>query len=407
MNDRIKMMILGAALEQKPLYLRAKDMNYYTIAIDADPKAECFSFADKYYIVRPDAKKKLLDIAQEEKVNAVTSMITEWAHESIDYVSRRLGLPSFSKPSMQATIDKLKMRQFLKRAKLNQLLNYQQVAKERDVYLFLKKVKKPVVLKPVDSSGQRGVSKIDLPSQIKAAYAYAIAHSRKKTFIVEEYFPGREFHCTAAVLNGKIAALSLSTRILSKSAFGVAVRHIYPADVDESVKEKIYDICTQLIDLFKQRNAIIYPQFMINNNDVVLIEYAERMPGGFLHRLFELTQGFDMVKFQLDMSLGRVKSSKDYILPTRHNCLTIKFLTAKNGYEGELLPGRIREVKNLEAVRSSKGIIDAGFFGKDRIVRPLRTGLDRFFYIIASGRTAQEAIDNSDIAAEKLEFIYE
>ncbi|MGD2279263.1 MAG: ATP-grasp domain-containing protein [Candidatus Omnitrophota bacterium] len=407
MENKSSIMIFGASPEQKPLYLKAKEKGYRTIAIDTDPEAECFSIADKYYTLGADQKGLLLDIALKEKIKAATSMITEWGHEPIDYISREMGLSSFSRSSLEATVDKRKMRELFQKARLNHL-DYMFVESEKDARLFLEKTKCPIVLKPKDSSGQRGISKIKSPSEIKKGYVYAMEHSKGKSLIAEKYFPGQEFHCAAAVLKRKVAALSISRRVLSKTAFGVAVRHIYPGGISGSARRKMHDICAELISLFELENAIIYPQFMINGDgEVVLIEYAERMPGGLLYKLFELTQGFDIVRFQLDISLGEAKRAGDYEVSPKYDFLTIKFLNGINGEDGELRPGRVREVKNLEEAKNLRGIIGADFFGKNKLVKPLENGLDRFFYIIASGKSIREAVENSDAAAKKLEFVYE
>lgn len=406
MENKTGIMIFGASPEQKPLYLKAKESGYYTIAVDTDPEAECFSIADKHYMVSATEKDTLLDIARKEKIKAATSMITEWGHEPIDYISRAMGLSSFSRSSLEATIDKRKMRELFKKAELNHL-DYTCVTKVEDARVFMEKVNGPIVLKPKDSSGQRGVSRIDSPDGIKSGFSYAMDYSSEKSLIAEEFFPGNEFHCAAAILKGEIAAISISRRVLSKTAFGVAVRHTYPGEVSERARGKIHKICEELIALFELDSAIIYPQFMVSGDEVVLIEYAERMPGGLLYKLFEVTQGFDLVKFQLDISLGKVDRAEDYKLPEKKDFLTIKFLNGINGEDGELKPGKVLDVKNLEEARDSRGVIGAGFFGRDKTVRPLDNGLDRFFYVIASGKSVAEAVENSNTAAAKLEFIYE
>ncbi|MFW6030000.1 MAG: hypothetical protein ACOCRO_07065, partial [Halanaerobiales bacterium] len=123
-------------------------------------------------------------------------------------------------------------------------------------------------------------------------------------------------------------------------------------------------------------------------------------------KLFELTQGFDVLKFQIDIFLNQVKSKDEYELKQKYNNLVIEFFNGFNGIDGQLVPGKVSEIKNLEKLNEYKEILDYGFLSNKFEIRSLQTGMDRYFYIIASGNSIKDSVDICQKSVKELEIIY-
>ncbi|MGM0411232.1 MAG: ATP-grasp domain-containing protein [Bacillota bacterium] len=400
-----KIIILGASVKQKPLYLKAKSLGYFTIAFDINENASCFSIADKSYNVSITNKEEVYQIAVKENIDAASSMVTEFGHETLFYLGEKLNIPVFSQESLEATINKLSMRKILAQNDFDQI-SFKEVLTLEDIYSFIDNVGFPVFLKPVDSSGQRGVVKIDNLDSVKEAYEYAKQATKNQSLLVEDYVSGKEINCVVAVIDGEIQAISLSDRVLGDKAIGVAIRHIYPASLPSKTQDDILKKCRKMITSFNIKNAIMYPQFKVQENGkAALIEYGERLPGGLMWKLFELTQGVDALKLQLDISLGQINTFEEYKKSHRYDFLTIKFVTGCNGQDGDLKPGKIEEINNSQLDKMVE-IIDHGFLADKSEINPLQTALDRYYYIIATGKTIKKAIERSESAMNNLEISY-
>ena len=126
-----------------------------------------------------------------------------------------------------------------------------------------------------------------------------------------------------------------------------------------------------------------------------------------MKELFELATGYDLVRLQLDISLGQHQPAASYQTADCHAAVTVKFMNAE---PGPLRPGNLAEVIGREDVLQMTGIVEAQFYNnpnQPQVIRPLRHARDRFYYIIAVGESREEVIRISNEAADKLDFLDE
>lgn len=407
MRESPTIMVVGAGWDQAPIIQQAKRQGYFVVAVDGDPNAYGLRFADKWYVVSTRDVEGVLKVAREERVDAITYMITESPLYAIRRVCDELGLPGPSARSVEATVSKFKMRQIFAQAGIpNPRFG---LARNVDEAMALAEtIRLPLVMKPSDLGGQLGLAKIVDVQTIPEYFERASTFTVGEGVILEELLVGPEVNVVALVVRGNIEALTISDRITHPSmGFGVVLRHLYPTSCSEQIQSDIRLMCQKVVNALEISNGIIFPQIIITKDGPRIVEIGVRIPGGVMKELFEEATGYDLVKFQIDISFGRPIHLSDYKTRRAHRAVTVKFLTAQ---PGPLRPGKISRLVGVEKALSLEGIVKAEYYNdptKEQIIRPVKHGRDRVFFIIAVGDTREEVVERSNVAASMIDFLDE
>lgn len=183
-----KVLLLGGSLFQVPSIETAKKMGYHTIVCDYLPDNPGQHVADEFYSVSTTDKEAVLALARRLSIDGIVCYASDPAAPTAAYVAEQMGFPTSPYASVELLSNKDRFRDFLAKnnfhvpkAKGWAYEEFAQMMEEIHTFTF------PVMVKPVDSSGSKGVKKIDDPGQLKAAVDAAMAYSRCKRFIIEEY----------------------------------------------------------------------------------------------------------------------------------------------------------------------------------------------------------------------------
>lgn len=407
MSEAKKILVVGAGWDQAPIIRSARQQGHYVIAIDGDSEAYGLQFANCSYTVSTRDVVGVLKIAQEERVNAATYMITESPLYSIFNLTQALGLPGPSRESVEATVSKIRMREIFEAAgvpnprfgRAKTLIEAVELAQ----YIGF-----PLVMKPADVGGQLGLAKVHTFSDLEEYFVRAQKESIGGEVILEELMMGSEVNVVAIVLHGKIEVMTVSDRIKHPElAFGVVMRHLYPAACLPQQENPIRDYCQQAAMAMRIKDGIIFPQLIMTSAGPRMVEIGARIPGGVMKELFELATGYDLVALQLDMALGKEIDLQRYVVQSANQAVTVKFLTSQPGI---LRPGLVAEVTGVEDAKAIEGVVDVQYYNdptRPQTIRPLCNGRDRFFYIIAVGSSRKEVVERSDLATTHLDFLDE
>jgi hypothetical protein len=148
------------------------------------------------------------------------------------------------------------------------------------------------------------------------------------------------------------------------------------------------------------RDGIAYPQLLVSEDGVRLIEAAARIPGGQMDQLVKLGVGVDLLDIALMQALGEPVED-ELVRPRYVKPLAIHFLTAE---PGPLPTGTVRRIGSLEKVRAFPGVVDVDtYLSVSETINPVRLDGDRRGYVIATGDTNLEALDRAEAAARLLD----
>jgi len=174
-----KLMLLGGSSQQIVAIETAKKLGYYTVLCDYLTDNPGQKYADKFYLKSTTDKNEILEIAKKEKIDGIIAYASDPAAPTAAYVAEILGLPTNPYKSVDILANKDKFREFLRTnnfhtPKAKSFYDLESAINEISFFKF------PIIIKPVDSSGSKGVSKINNVDELKFKFDDAIAYSKKK-----------------------------------------------------------------------------------------------------------------------------------------------------------------------------------------------------------------------------------
>ncbi|MFH0804174.1 MAG: ATP-grasp domain-containing protein [Candidatus Zambryskibacteria bacterium] len=386
-----KLMSVGAGPFQKKGIETARKMGLYVIATDMDPKAAGFSSADKSYTVDVRDAEKNLKIAKAEKINGVIAIASDVSVMTVATVNKALGLAGINPDVAERCIDKELMRKAfvaggVPAPKFFGIHNLEELMEKS------KLVKFPVVVKPADSAGSRGVQKVERPEDLPRAYEKAIGYSHKKKLVLEEFMEGVEVSVEAMVVGGKIHIMALSDKIRTEPPYLLDIQITFPSAYPKKVQEKIIYVAKRAIKAVGVTTGPIHMELMMTPNGPVPVELAARGPGfKIFSDIIPMVTGIDVMKAAIDLVMG----NRPKLRHTRKKSSTIKFLSA--------IAGTVKSIKGVEEIRKMKGIYEIEMYVKpgDK-TKALTSGSERIGHIISFASTRKESVNVINKAVKKL-----
>lgn len=298
-----KIAIIGANLPSLNFYKQTKALGYEIHAFAWLEGAVCKDYAYYFYDISITEKEQICEICRDVNIDGIISFSLESALPTVNFVARELNLPGNSIECEKFMSDKLTMRDELQKCGIS-VPQYHMV--EDPDSLNELKIKFPVIVKPVDSGGSRGVTKVEDQKNLRNAFDRAVGFSKTKRVLVEQYVGGREFSVEYLSDNGKHYFLAITAKVTTGSPYFVELEHHQPADISEEIILKIKDLTEKTLDALKINSSASHTEIKLENNgDLYIIEIGGRMGGDMITSdLVKLSTGYDMVKGALEVATG-------------------------------------------------------------------------------------------------------
>ncbi|MGO2074581.1 MAG: ATP-grasp domain-containing protein [Pseudoalteromonas sp.] len=319
--------IIGAGFEQVPAIVLAKSMGHRVVVTDINPNAPGANLADVFSQISTNDVDNNLRFAQQQAVDGVMTLGSEQAVPVVAHIVNALKLPGLSKQTALAATNKNVMRECFRRFDVPSPKS-KKIKTIEQLKLFIKIAQWPIVIKPSDSSGQRGVEFLSSESDLVMALTNAIKFSTDGFAIVEEFVEGPEINVTALVQHGEICFLSFSHRVTAPPPhFGIATEHRAPVDLPKQILASVRDASEKAIRAIGMENGIAYPQVIASPTGAQVLEIAARIPGGYMRDVALVLSGIDMVEFAIRQALAEPLAISDYKRFKTYKSVIVKFLT--------------------------------------------------------------------------------
>lgn len=348
-----KIVIIGANSFQNPLILKAKEMGYETHVFAWEDGSVGEKTADYFYPISIVEKEKILEKCREIKPDAVATIASDLANITVQYLASKLGLPGNSDENIYISTNKYAMREaFVKHNVASP--KFAKVSLGDDINAAIAGMTFPLIVKPTDRSGSRGITKINKPEEIQAAVELSISNSFEKRAIIEEYIDGNEYSCESISYKGKHHVLAVTKKYTTGYPHYIETGHMEPADLDEAMYKKVCTEIPKALDALLIENGASHAEFKINaDGDIRIIEIGSRMGGDCIgSHLVYLSSGYDFVKMVIETALGQEPSLVPEHKPM---CAGIRFIFTKKDlqvYEDlkKTKPEMINFVSDIEEV---------------------------------------------------------
>lgn len=368
---RKKLLIIGAGGFQLPLVQKASETCDVLLAApviteDFDP------YITDRLIVDVRDKEKILGFAEKNRIDGVITDQTDIAVRSVAYVAEKMGLPGIGYETGVLFTDKSLMRRRLTELGLPVLENRTVNTVDEACAFFRELCEKKtsgnagpadptglkdpagdsriretvrVIIKPLDTQGSRGVQVCSGEEEIREKFSEASRWSSSRQVIVEQFATGREFVVESLVLDHEYHTLCIGDTLYFDipDAFAAKSR-IFPTTADESLRAKVLALDEKIIRGFGLRQGITHSEYIMEGDEVYLIETAARGGGVFISSdLISLSSGLHTEEFLVNIALGQQKDLP-WISP-EPLCFC--------GYMAFYLPvGRVIRADGIDAVRA-------------------------------------------------------
>lgn len=322
-----KIVIIGANSFQNPLILKAKEMGFETHVFAWQDGSVGERTADYFYPISIVEKEQILEKCKEIKPDGICTIASDLANITVQYLAERLGLPCNSADSIFISTNKYAMREaFYKNGVPSP--KFAKVAETDDMDSVIKDMCFPLIVKPTDRSGSRGITKVNAPDEIKAAVQAAVKDSFEKKAIIEEYLDGDEYSCECISYQGAHTVLAITKKYTTGYPHFIETGHLEPAPLDEEMCDKIRQEIPKALNALKIQNGASHSEFKITEDgEIRIIEIGARMGGDCIgSHLVQLSTGYDFVKMVIQTALGR---EPELIRTQQPMCAGIRFIFSR------------------------------------------------------------------------------
>ena len=296
--------IIGANDFQNQLILEAKALGYTTHVFAWQCGDVGEKTADYFYPVSIVEKERILDIARAIRPAGVCSIASDLAAITVNFVAEGLGLTGNGMVSAMDATNKHRMRLAFERAGLP---SCKSVLVEPDTDLAALPLRYPLIVKPTDRSGSRGIYKVSRPEELPAAVALAREPSFEKKVLAEEFAEGREYSVEYLSWQGEHHFLAVTEKFTTGAPLFVETGHLQPPEhMDAGTLAKIRALVPRVLDSLGVRYGASHTELKIDDRgEIRLIECGARMGGDCIGSdLVKLSTGVDFVRAVIETACG-------------------------------------------------------------------------------------------------------
>jgi len=390
-----RLLIIGASVLQVPAIRKAKEMGLYVAVADYNPNAIGIPLADEYYNVSTIDEEGVYQAAKEFKADGIMTLATDMPMRSLAYACKKLGLVGLAYDSAVKATDKGEMIKTFEAAKV-----------EHPWYQIIPGGTKPtpgtftfpLITKPTDNSGSRGVMLVHNEDELAEALSYSSENGRRGDAIMEEYMQGPEVSVEVMVSHSVPHVLQITDKLTTGAPHFVEMGHSQPSRLPEDAQDAIRDLASRAALSVGIQNGPAHVEIILTKNGPKMVELGARMGGDCITtHLVPLSTGIDMVGNTIKIALGEEPDLEQRLWKGS----AIRYFNApKNGVICEI--SGVEEAEKIDGVQEITFVKQVG-----DTVGDIGSSTDRVGFIIAQAESAEEAVDICEQVLQMVKIVVE
>lgn len=307
-------LIIGGGLLQVPIIQTAKTMRLHTVVADMNPSSIGFQIADEAILMSTKDVEGMVreskKFAQNSQIHGVITAGTD-ASMTVAAVASALQLPGIRFVDAEAASNKVKMRQRLKEFGMP-IPRFAAVWSLQDAKDALDSLTFPLVMKPADNMGARGVIKVTNKDDLPTAFRHAKRFCPTGELILEEYMEGPELSVDALAFQGQIRMTGIADRIIEREPYFIEVGHNMPSAMSKEVLGEVERVMAGGMRALGIHLGAGKGDIKVTKDGVKIGEIAARLSGGFMSAFtYPLSTGVNLNRAALLISLGETPDNLD------------------------------------------------------------------------------------------------
>lgn len=304
-----KLMILGGARYTLPVIKAAHELGCYVITCDYLPDNIAHKYSDEYCNVSIIEKDAVLEAAKKLNIDGIMSFACDPGVVTAAYVAEKMGLPSCgSYESVCILQNKGRFRKFLTDNGFNVPVakgytSVEDALKDVDLYNW------PVIVKPTDSAGSKGVTRVDDPKKLKESIEYALSFSHCNEFIIEDFIvqKGYSSDTDSFSVDGVLKFVSFDCQRFDKKADNpyTPAAYNWPASISDEHQKELASEIQRLLKLLGMKTSIYNIETRESTNGkAYIMECSPRGGGNRLAEMLRYATGVDLIKNAVRAAIG-------------------------------------------------------------------------------------------------------
>lgn len=388
------LLIIGAGIEQVPGIKLAKKMGLRVVVTDCNLRSRGFKYADDFAVISTYDIEETVNFAvkynRKKKINGVMTLAAD-VPLTVAAVAAELGVPGNSLKTAKLASNKLLMKRRFAEDNIP-IPEFCEVKNINDIKKFVRRYKYPIVLKPVDSRGARGVLKLTEEDDLNKAFNISINESPIKQIMVEKFLEGPQLSTESIVYDGKIFTPGLANRnyeFLEKfKPYIIENGGDLPVCLDKKQREMLNGLLLKSAKSLGVKRGSIKGDIVYANGGFKIIEIAARLSGGwFCTDEIPLSTGVNIIKAVIDISLGLIPDFNE-LIPRYHRGVALRYIFSDKGMITNI--SGLDKAKKVPCVRKIGVNIITG-----NIINEISNHTKRVGFVIAVSDKRKEAIKNA------------
>ena len=388
--------LIGGSRSQLGLLEQARALGREVCVVDGAETAPLLAEAELGIVHDFSDVEGVLAALREREVEAeaVATMGSDQAVLPTARLAERLDLPGLPVRTAEIVADKRRMRAAFEAAGVLSPKG-REISRE-DAAEALAEIGVPAVVKPVDGSGQRGVTEVRSAEELPAALERALGASRTGAAVLERFLEGDELTVNGFLLDGEYFPMSVTQRLLHPPPpLGVCIAHRYPSGLSEERERGLFALAHQASRAVGIETGPSYVQLRVDGDETGVIEVGARLGGGKDAELAKLVTGFDAIRAETLRALGGLTPGDlepgEPVAPVGQ----VRFVVAP--------PGRIARLNAAPALELD-GVHEAGFYWREGMaLPPMTSGAERLGYLLLTAHSETELDELTDRALRALD----
>ena len=381
--DKKSILIFGVGELQKSIIQRAKLMGLFVVGIDPCEDAACKDEVDAFEVVGGQDYEGTLAVAKKYKISAVVTAATDKPLVMMARVAKELGFKFYTEETAQISTDKFRMKECFRKGgipcangKLIKGIN------EAEGLVY------PVILKPRDNSGSRGVIFCNNKEELETAFNETMQYTKLDSVLAEEFINGQEYSIESLHYNGKSEVIQFTEKKTTPFPYNVELEHIQPADLTEEQRNQIRKIIENIAVTLGFENCPSHTELKINERGIFIIETSPRLGGDYITSILTpLSTGINLEDQLLNIATGiTVDTTTDRV----ERASAVHFFSLPEGTITSInsLINKIKEMPGVEQFDFKLNVGDK--------VNIITSSLNRYGQFIVSGTNRQDVEEYID-----------
>lgn len=304
-----KLMLLGGMRYLIPVIKAAHNMGVYVITCDYLPNNIAHKYSDEYCNVSIIDKEAVLEVAKKLKIDGIMSFACDPGVTTAAYVAEKMKLPSTGTyEAISILQNKGRFREFLKKNNFNVptakgYTDIEEALKDASLFHW------PIIVKPTDSAGSKGVTKVDEPTKLKDSIEYALSFSSSREFIIEDFLEkkGHSSDCDSFSVNGELKFVSFSGQRFDEKCENpyTPAAFEWPSSISKEHREELRNELQRLLRLLNMKTGIYNIETReCTDGKAYIMECSPRGGGNRLSEMVKYCTGIDLISNAVKAVLG-------------------------------------------------------------------------------------------------------